>query len=133
MKTEAGRDAALWAAMSGERSADCLTMLTEAGANPGEWLPRESPEEHAKRLAEKRKKEGKDPGTPTHPPPPFPPLIPRRLGFEFKSKFKPCRGKSPLCTLSCSICLTNLTLSCEMFCADTGMPLDDDAVRNLTG
>ena len=69
MKTEAGRDAALWAAMSGERSADCLTMLTEAGANPGEWLPRESPEEHAKRLAEKRKKEGKDPGTPTHPRP----------------------------------------------------------------
>jgi uncharacterized protein len=58
IKGEKGRNAALWASMHGEAAKEILDMLTEIGANPDGWLPRESPEAHAARL--KAKQEGKE-------------------------------------------------------------------------
>jgi ankyrin repeat protein len=58
IKGDSGRDAALWASMHGEGAKEILDILTEAGANPDGWLPRESPEAHAARI--KAKKEAKE-------------------------------------------------------------------------
>ena len=43
--------------MNGKNAGDCLKILTDIGANPDGWLPRESPEDHMARLEEKRKKQ----------------------------------------------------------------------------
>ena len=45
--------------MNGEKAKEILDILTEKGANPGGWLPREAPEKHAARLKAKREAKAK--------------------------------------------------------------------------
>ena len=59
IKGEHDRDAALWASMHGEKAKEILDILTEKGANPGGWLPREAPEKHAARLKAKQEAKAK--------------------------------------------------------------------------
>ena len=58
IKGNADRTAALWASMHGEGAKEILDILTEKGANPDGWLPREPPEKHAARV--KAKQEAKE-------------------------------------------------------------------------
>lgn len=62
IKGETDRNAALWASMHGTPAKEILDMLTEVGANPEGWLPRESPEEHAARIKAKQEAKMKTEG-----------------------------------------------------------------------